>query len=47
MSSGMLDKSNLTRALRFADVARGDSWDVAAFKYPHLAYPFKKPKLNM
>lgn len=47
MSSGMLDKSNLTRALHFADVARGDSWDVAAFKYPHLAYPFKKPKLNM
>lgn len=40
MSNHMLDKDNLTRALHFADVARGDSWDKASFLYPHLSYPF-------
>lgn len=47
MSGGMLSRDELTKALRFADVARGESWDEAAFKYPHLAYEYKKPELNI
>lgn len=47
MSHHMLEKPQLTRALHFADVARGASWDEAAYKYPHLAYEFDKPKLSI
>lgn len=47
MSQGMLSRDELTKALHFADVARGESWDEAAFKYPHLAYEYKKPELNI
>lgn len=47
MSTGMLDKDELTKALHFADVARGEGWDEAAFKYPHLAYNYPKPELNI
>ena len=32
----MIDSSNLTQALHFADVARGLSYDEAALKYPQL-----------
>jgi hypothetical protein len=43
----MLSRDELTKALHFADVARGESWDEAAFKYPHLSYEYKKPELNI
>jgi len=47
MSNDMLDEDNLTRALHFADVARGLDWDIASFKFPHLSYNWSKPKLNI
>lgn len=47
MTNSILDKDELTKALHLADVARGRSWDDAAFSYPHLTYQFDKPKLNI
>ena len=31
-------KNQLLKATQFADVARGDSYEMAALKYPHLLY---------
>lgn len=47
MTRSILDKDELTKALHFADVARGLGWDEAAYRYPHLTYKFKKPNLNI
>lgn len=47
MSHHMLNKDDLTKALHFADVARGASWDDASFKYRHLSYNWDKPSLNI
>lgn len=47
MTRSILDKDELTKALHFADVARGLDWDEAAYNYPHLTYNFKKPELNI
>ena len=47
MSKNMLDKDNLTRALHFADVARGIGFGEAAFRFPHLLYNRQLPKLQI
>lgn len=39
MKDNMLDQDPLTRALRFADVGRGRSYDKTAYDFPYLAYP--------
>lgn len=47
MSRSILDKDELTKALHFADVARGMSWDDASFKLRHLSYDWDKPTINI
>lgn len=37
-SEGYTPEENLVRATQFADIARGEDYDVAAIKYPHVLY---------
>lgn len=39
MDLDMWDSDPLTKGLHFADVARGTSFETAAWQYPHLMYP--------
>lgn len=42
MDLDLWDSDPLTKGLHFADVARGTSFETAAWQYPHLMYPNQK-----